>query len=1582
MANSILKLEDLNGSNGFAIVGNGVPYSGLAIDEVGDINGDGLDDIIIGNPAGGADSLGEGYVIFGRSDGFIDRLDLSSLDGSNGFIINGIAGLTRGFGIGSFARGLGDINVDGISDVAIGTFSGDSRFVIFGQSEAFSASIDLQQSQNASVLNVAGLVSSVGDINNDGFNDFIFEGSANNTVNIIFGNGQGFDDSFDGTNVDGTNVDGTNGFELQVSEEISLIRDTGDIVQDAGDINGDGINDLIIGRPSRQNTTSTSHIVFGSSQGFAASLNVANLDGSNGFTLNGSGDSVAVSGVGDFNGDGVDDFVIGAPFASPSNTASAGQSYLVFGGQDFEANFDLADLDGTNGFAINGIGISDQAGYAVSDAGDINGDGFDDIIISASQVRSPGNYTPTFSYGPGQNYVIFGSSGGFQDQLNLADLDGSNGFSIEEPDLNGNFQSSSVSGAGDINGDGIDDLVIGTPEDSTSYVVFGNTAPELDLNGSDDGNNISVNFTGGPIRVLESASILDSNTSTLAGITVTIANPLDGNAETLAVETGGTSITTAFDPTMATLTLSGQDTPAAYQQVLATLTYNNTSASPNSTARRLRIVADDGEAHSNKGSIAIASVVFPPAGELNRLPEAERDAIATLENIPITLNVLDNDRDLNGDALELTNINVSNTRGTVTETGNGTLRYDPSGGFDFPAPGIEFTDRFEYTVSDGQGGTDTAEVIVTVTGTFDTPFELADLDSSSGFTIDGLQADDRLGRAVSNAGDINGDGLDDLAFFSGVEGLIVFGQEAGQPSATDLTVLDGTNGFSLRSSYGPNAISSAGDVNGDGFDDLIISEATYTYESGGLGTYIVFGSDQGFSPRLGIEDLDGTNGFVISRISNAGADSVSADGIGDFNGDGIDDIVTGDSGSGNGYVLGSSTVVFGTTSGFDPRIDPIALDGSNGFQITNLISPTVGAAGDINGDGFADIVVGDTRRDNYDSQIGKTYVIFGGRRDFNASLDTSELDGTNGFVLEGVVRGDQAGGAVSGTGDINGDGVDDLLISATGTRFFGNINTGQSYIVFGNANGFDATVSLADLDGTNGFTLAAINTNAGTSVSGAGDINGDGLNDFIVGDTDDYDSEDSGRAYVVFGQTEGFSPILNLTELNGFNGFILNGVAANDDAGSAISTAGDINNDGIDDLIVGAPNADPNGRDDAGSSYVVYGNAAPELDLDNGQAGRDAAITFTGEAVAINLNLTVADANSPTLAKATIVITNSLDSASESLAAVVNDTNITAVYDSARSTLTLTGEDTVENYQQALQTVTYSNTSAAPDTTERTIQFVLDDGSGFSNNSTVATTTVSFELLNQVNGTDNADRLTGTPDEDRIRGFGGNDFIRGRSGNDVLIGNSGKDQIFGSRGNDSLYGNRGNDLLNGGSGNDLLRAGQGKDKLFGSRGDDILRGNDGDDLLLGGAGNDRLNGGNGLDLLNGSNGDDFLKGGKGDDRLFGGVGDDTLRGGNGVDLLQGGQGNDRLDSGFGGDSLFGGAGADQFVLRAGNGNNTIFDYQDGVDSFVLDGLDFADLEIQQGLGHTTIQTKNEHTLVTLIGIQASAIEATDFIVLV
>ena len=427
------------------------------------------------------------------------------------------------------------------------------------------------------------------------------------------------------------------------------------------------------------------------------------------------------------------------------------------------------------------------------------------------------------------------------------------------------------------------------------------------------------------------------------------------------------------------------------------------------------------------------------------------------------------------------------------------------------------------------------------------------------------------------------------------------------PAVLDLSSLNGSNGYRLEGidneDRSGTSVSGAGDVNGDGIDDLIIG-AKYA-RSGAGESYVVFGDRYGvnyFSPSL---DLN-RSGFEVRGTGGSG-DSVS--GAGDFNGDGIDDLIIG---APVAYSrAGVSYVVFGRNNGFSSSFNMTALNGSNGFRIVGVNSydnsgDSVSGAGDVNGDGIDDLIIGAPAADpNGNIGAGESYVVFGSRDGFSSFFRLDDLNGNNGFQINGIDGGalfsaDNSGHSVSGAGDVNGDGIDDLIIGTRAGDANGNEYAGESYVVFGSSSGFPHPLNLSSLDGTNGFVINGVDPRdySGVSVSGAGDVNGDGIDDLIIGASaaDPNGNSLSGESHVVFGSTNGFPQSLNLSSLNGTNGFVINGVNAFDSSGESVSAAGDVNGDGIDDLIIGALG----GNLGTGASYVVFGSIgsfSPSLEL-------------------------------------------------------------------------------------------------------------------------------------------------------------------------------------------------------------------------------------------------------------------------------------------------------------------------------------------------------------------------------------------------
>ncbi|KAJ1443918.1 hypothetical protein B484DRAFT_389239 [Ochromonadaceae sp. CCMP2298] len=196
-------------------------------------------------------------------------------------------------------------------------------------------------------------------------------------------------------------------------------------------------------------------------------------------------------------------------------------------------------------------------------------------------------------------------------------------------------------------------------------------------------------------------------------------------------------------------------------------------------------------------------------------------------------------------------------------------------------------------------------------------------------------------------------------------------------------------------------------------------------------------------------------------------------------------------------------------------------------------------------------------------------------------------------MIQGAAEGDQFGDSVSGAGDVNKDGFSDIIVGATRASPNGRYCAGAVYVFFGRAGGFSTVdlVGFVSSDST-GFMIqgASVGFSLGTSVSGTGDVNGDGCDDIIVGafGAGSISQARVGVAYHILGKATGFTTV-DLLEFSSSDstGYIIQGAAGGDYLGWSVSGAGDVNKDGLADVLVGASGASPNGRTNAGAVYVV-----------------------------------------------------------------------------------------------------------------------------------------------------------------------------------------------------------------------------------------------------------------------------------------------------------------------------------------------------------------------------------------------------------
>ena len=403
----------------------------------------------------------------------------------------------------------------------------------------------------------------------------------------------------------------------------------------------------------------------------------------------------------------------------------------------------------------------------------------------------------------------------------------------------------------------------------------------------------------------------------------------------------------------------------------------------------------------------------------------------------------------------------------------------------------------------------------------------------------GLQAWDALGERVAARIERAGGGLRIRVDAAGATWPVTV-----DPLLYQDTLLLASDG--RRSDHFGEAVANAGDVNGDGFDDLIVGApgvdgggtdrgAAYVYL--GSATGLVTGSEVRLDAPL---TMDGVGGG--SAVAGAG----------DLNGDGFADVVVGAPTSSSGWVF----VYYGSATGI-AGASPTTLFG---LQLDDLDSEyfgiTLSAGGDLNGDGYGDLLIG-SLADEIGTQSGGAYIYYGAA----TGLITEEREK---FTASDTASGD-AFALVAGGGDLNGDGFGDVVVGAPRAH-----GAGRAYVYYGAATGLALAteVVLAPSDGASGDEF-------GISASIAGDLDGDGYDDIVVGSR----LHDAGAAYAWYGSATG-------VVLSSEQQFEPADAADGDEVGLSLTHAGDVDADGYDDLLVGAP-------EDAagGAAYLVLGSA-------------------------------------------------------------------------------------------------------------------------------------------------------------------------------------------------------------------------------------------------------------------------------------------------------------------------------------------------------------------------------------------------------
>jgi hypothetical protein len=732
------------------------------------------------------------------------------------------------------------------------------------------------------------------------------------------------------------------------------------------DVNGDGYADVVVGAYG----SSTAYVYQGGATGLAPTPSVlSGPAGSNNF-------GISVASAGDVNGDGYADLVVGA---DTSNTA-----YVYLGG---------ATGLSTTPTILTGPAGSNAFGRPVTSAGDVNGDGYADLVVGAPVSNTA--------------YVYFGGATGLATTpTTLTGPAGSNAFGV------------SVASAGDVNGDGYADLVVGASASNTAYVYLGGatglaTTPATlagpagsrfgqsvasagDVNGDGYadlvvgafGSNTAYVYLGGATGVATTPTTLTGPAgSSYFGYSVASAGDVNGDGYADVVV--GASVSNA-----AYVYLGGATGLATTPTTLT------------------------GPAGSGAFSASVAS-----AGDVNGDGYADLIVGAFISNSAYVY--------LGGAT------GLATTPITLTGPAESQIF-----GRSVASAGDVNRDGYADLIV-GANGSNTAYVYLGgATGLSSTPTTLTRPVGSAGF-----------GESVASAGDVNGDGYADVVVGAGGSNTAYVYLGGATGLATTPTTLRGPAG----SSYFGLSVASAGDVNRDGYADLVVgafgSNTAYVYLGGATGLAT--------TPTT----LTGPAGSTSFGRSVASA--------GDVNGDGYADVVVGAYTSNTAYVYLGGATGLATT--------PTTLTGPAG---SNYFGVSVASAGDVNRDGYADLVVG-----AYASNTA--YMYLGGATGLATTPTT----------LTGPAGSNYFGNSVASAGDVNGDGYADVVV--------GGSNSNTVYVYLGGATG------LATMPTT--LTRPTGSDSFGVSVASTGDVNRDGYADVVVG------ASSSNTAYVYLGGATGLA---------------------------------------------------------------------------------------------------------------------------------------------------------------------------------------------------------------------------------------------------------------------------------------------------------------------------------------------------------------------------------------------------------------------------------------------------------------------------
>lgn len=419
-------------------------------------------------------------------------------------------------------------------------------------------------------------------------------------------------------------------------------------------------------------------------------------------------------------------------------------------------------------------------------------------------------------------------------------------------------------------------------------------------------------------------------------------------------------------------------------------------------------------------------------------------------------------------------------------------------------------------------------------------------------------------------------------------------------STTATTRLVGENSSDLAGF----STAGVGDIDGDGYQDVVVGVQGYDDASNtnAGAIYIFYGSSSAADVNEGLDLNPKITGEAANDIFG-----VHVAAAGDLNGDGYDDFLVGASGNDDGGSgAGAVYLVYGSPTRYTGTTNASTLPEFRASTANAFVGSSFSGIGDSDNDGYDDFLVGEYTNDENGTNSGLVYLVYGSSTVYTGTHALSEY-----ASFDNAIANDLLGITVSGAGDVNGDGYADFLMSASGNDD-GVSGGGAVYLNYGSALRYTGTNYIIIYPEFTGVTVGGA---AGNALASAGDVNGDGYDDFLIGASSNSDAGSSaGAAYLVYGQHDYYTDVYSLSSFAEFTGEV-----AGDLAGYSVSSAGDVNGDGYDDIAVGAINND-DATSNAGAAYVIYGS---DTDFTGTHSLSTADFEFTGEYVGDNLGTSV-----------------------------------------------------------------------------------------------------------------------------------------------------------------------------------------------------------------------------------------------------------------------------------------------------------------------------------------------------------------------